>query len=103
MSVSDSDIAAALELFEGLGDITFRKMMGGASIYCDGQIFSILDAESQLYLKAKGAFADILEAEGCDKFTTDDGRTMGYWTMPDAGLDDPQLACDWARRALDAL
>ena len=28
---------------------------------------------------------------------------MGYWTLPEAALDDPEAACDWARRALDAL
>ena len=26
--------------------------------------------------------------------------SMPYWTLPDAALDDPDMACDWARRAL---
>jgi len=25
---------------------------------------------------------------------------MAYWTMPEEAVDDPDLACDWARRAL---
>lgn len=103
MAVTDSEIAFAHELFEGLGTITHRKMMGGLSIYCDGQIFAILSSSGRLYLKASGAFAEEMAEEGSEKFEMGDGRGMNYWTMPDAGLDDPETACDWARRALTAL
>lgn len=103
MSVNDAEIAHVLELFEDLGGLSHRKMMGGASIYCDGQIFAILSSDGQIYLKAKDAFAAALEAEGARKFAMADGRGMGYWTLPDTALDDPELACDWARRALAAL
>lgn len=103
MSITDADLARALELFEPLGGLSHRKMMGGASIYCEGQIFAILSASAQVYLKAKGDFAEELAAEGAVKFEMEDGRSMGYWTLPDAALDDPDLATDWARRALAAL
>lgn len=103
MSVSDSDIAFVHELFDGLGGITHRKMMGGLSIYRDGQIFAILSSSGQIYLKASGAFAETLTAVGSVKFEMEDGRGMNYWTLPDAALDDATLACDWAERALAAL
>ena len=107
MSVSDSDIAFARELFAGLGGLTHRKMMGGLTLYCAGQVFAILDGEGRVYLKAKGAFADEMAAAGAVKFSFTDrhGKTasMGYWSLPDAALDEPDLACDWARRALAAL
>lgn len=103
MSVSDADIAFAHELFGPLGDITSRKMMGGLSIYSGGQIFAILDSEAVPYLKAKGAMATELATEGARQFEAASGKTMGYWTLPDAALDDPETACDWARRALAAL
>lgn len=103
MSVTDTDIAFVHELFAGLGAITHRKMMGGLSIYHDGQIFAILSGTGQLYLKASGSFAGALAAEGAVKFEMEDGRGMNYWTLPDAALDDPDRACDWARRALAAL
>ena len=107
MSVSQSDIDAAVELFADLGDITSRKMVGGASIYAAGSIFAILSSGGQIYLKAKGAFAEKLAAEGSKMFSYDFGPgkghgTMGYWTLPDAALDDPDAACDWARQALIA-
>ncbi|MCB1330484.1 MAG: TfoX/Sxy family protein [Maritimibacter sp.] len=103
MSVTDSDIAFVHELFDGLGAITHRKMMGGLSIYCDGQIFAILSSGGRLYLKAAGAFAAEMAAEGAVRFEMEDGRGMNYWTLPEAALDDPDLACAWARRALAAL
>lgn len=107
MSVSDADIAFALDLFAPLGGLSHRKMMGGLSIYCQGQIFAILGSDAQVYLKAKGAFADAMADAGARQFSmvSKDGKTssMGYWTLPDAALDDSEAACDWARRALDNL
>lgn len=92
------------DLFSPLGDITLRSMMGGQCIYHAGQIFAIISSDERVYLKAKGALADALAEEGSEKFsmTRKDGSsgTMGYWTLPDAALDDPETACDWARRAL---
>ena len=106
MSVSNDDIAETRDLFAPLGTITHRKMMGGATFYADSTIFSILGSDSILFLKADGAFADQMEAAGAQKFamTRKDGSiaTMGYWTMPDAALDDPDVACDWARQAIEA-
>ena len=103
MSVSDADIAFALELFAPLGALSHRKMMGGLTIYQDGQIFAILSSAGQIYLKASGDFARRLEAEGSQIFSMGGSKTMGYWTLPDAALDDPDTACDWARQALAAL
>ena len=103
MAVSDDQIEFMHELFEGLGNITSRKMMGGLSVYSNGEIFSILSSDGQIFLKAKGALARELEAEGCSIFTmSKDGKekSMGYWTLPDAALDDPEVACEWGLKAL---
>lgn len=103
MSLSQSDIAFAHELFAPLGDISSRKMMGGLSIYCDGVIFSILDQDATLYLKARGGFADQMAAAGAIQFGAQSGKTMCYWTLPEQALDDTDTALDWAKRALSAL
>jgi len=103
MSVTDSDIARVLELFEDLGDLSHRKMMGGLSIYHAGTIFSMVNRSGVVFLKAKGDFAAEMQAAGAVQFGEDHGRRMPYWTLPEAALDDPELACDWARRALAAL
>lgn len=103
MSITDEELAFALELFAPLGHITKRKMMGGASIYCDGQIFAILSSDGRIYLKAKDTLAEEMALEGSEKFEMADGRGMHYWTLPDSALDDPEAASHWGRKALDAL
>ncbi len=107
MSLSPEDITFAKELFAGLGGITTRRMMGGLCLYHDGTIFAIMHSDGSILLKGAGDFIGVLEAEGCTRwtYTRDTGKTasMPYWSLPDAALDDPELACDWARRALQHL
>ncbi|MEE9428380.1 MAG: TfoX/Sxy family protein [Paracoccaceae bacterium] len=100
MSLPDDTIAFVLELLEPIGALSTRNMMGGLCIYSEGQIFAILDSDGTLFLKAKGGFADRLQAAGSRQFGSDHGKRMGYWTLPEAALDDADVACDWARQAL---
>lgn len=106
MAVSAATRAFVLELFDGLGRLSTRAMMGGLTLYCDGQVFAIVAGGERIYLKAAGPLAEALAAEGAEQFayTRRDGVTarMGYWSLPDAAVDDPEAACDWARRALAA-
>lgn len=107
MSVSPSDKAFALELFAPLGAVTSRPMMGGLCLYASGAIFAILDSGGRIYLRAKGDFAAKLKAAGSRQFSYTSAKTgkagkMGYWTLPDAALDDTEQACDWARQSLNA-
>lgn len=107
MAISDQDIAFAVELFSPLGGITKRKMMGGLCLYQDGTIFAMVHSGGQIYLKAQGGFIAELDAAGCTQWTySRDGgpeRGMPYWTFPTDALDDPEAACDWARKALAVL
>ncbi|MFY0690962.1 MAG: TfoX/Sxy family protein [Paracoccaceae bacterium] len=103
MSVSDADIAFARDLFSPLGRITHRKMMGGATLYADGALFALVNGDGAIYLRAKDALAEHLSAEGSAQFTyTRDDETiaMGYWSLPDSALDDPEEAAMLARRAV---
>ena len=104
MGVSDEDIAFVYDLYSALPDLSHRKMMGGLSIYSQGTIFAILFSEGQHYIKATGQLAEDLAAEGSVIFemTRKDGKvaSMGYWTLPDSAIEDPDEACAWARRSL---
>ena len=106
MSISNEDIEYVSDLFDALAPITTRKMFGGLTIYSNGLIFSLLDSTGQLYLKAAGDLAVLLEKEGSSRFNYvgKNGKSghMNYWTMPNAALDDPELAAEWAQRALRA-
>lgn len=92
-------------LFAPLGAITTRAMMGGTVFYADGRLFATIHGDSRLFLRTAGALARRLEAQGERQLTwtrPSDGqvRKMGYWSLPDAALDDPDLACELARAAL---
>ncbi len=106
MAVSPATRAFVQELFEGLGGVSLRAMMGGLAVYADGRIFAIVSSDDRIWLKATGAFAARLAAAGSEQFTyTRRGSAtarMGYWSLPEAALDDPEAACDWARAALEA-
>ncbi|WP_298292578.1 TfoX/Sxy family protein [uncultured Litoreibacter sp.] len=108
MSVSDEDIAFAKELFEGVGHLTTRKMMGGLCLYSDGTIFALLYSDGTLFIKAQGDFIDEVKALGCTQWTyqregKDKPTAMPYWTLPEACLDDPDEAKALARKALSYL
>ena len=108
MSVSDEDIAHAIELFEGLGNLTTRKMMGGLCLYHEGTIFGIVHSDLGIMIKGAGAMQDTLDSMGLTRWTyTRDGSAnvsaMPYWQMPDGALDDPVQACTLARAALEYL
>lgn len=107
MSVSDADIAFALELFDGLGPLTTRKMMGGLCLYAEGTIFAMVHSDGAILLKGAGGFDRELNTAGWRRwtYTRKDGAasSMPYWYLPEDLLDDPELACTWARRALAAL
>ena len=98
MSVSDADIAFALDLLSDLGPITHRKMFGGICLYFDGTVFSLVSSDGTIYLKSKDSLAKDLSDDGGTQF-----HNMPYWSLPDAALEDPNLACDLGRRALSAL
>ncbi|MEE4119262.1 MAG: TfoX/Sxy family protein [Paracoccaceae bacterium] len=107
MAVSRAGLDAARDLFAPLGDITHRHMMGGAILYADGRIFGAIMGPQGLHIRARGALAERLAADGSMQFAwtspnTGQTQVMGYWSLPDAALDDPEAACEWARAALDA-
>jgi DNA transformation protein len=98
MAVAEADIAFALDLFSELGDLASRKMFGGMCLYHQGTVFALLSSDGTLYLKAKDDMAAFLAASGAAQF-----HNMPYWSVPMSALDDPQEACNLARRTLATL
>jgi DNA transformation protein len=95
------------ELFAPMGPVQVKRMFGGAGVYADGLMFALL-ADETIYIKADDALKALLRDEGCGPFIwiPDNGPRkgehveMGYWRLPDAALDDPDLAAEWGRKAL---
>ncbi len=95
MSIADSDIAFAREVFSALPDLSHRKMFGGICLYSEDTVFALASSDGRLYLKATGDLADRLAADGAEQF-----HSMPYWSLPEDMLDDPDAACDLARETL---
>lgn len=95
------------ELFAGMGRVEIKRMFGGAGGYCDGLMFLLL-ADDTIHIKADEALKAELREEGSGPFvwTPQSGPRkgekldLGYWRLPDAALDDPDLAAEWGRKAL---
>lgn len=114
MSDLPAAIAAAKELLEGLedryGPITHKRLFGGAGLYAQGRIFAIL-LRGELLLKADPKTAPELaaafEAAGSARWTYEGKKKSGpvampYYWLPSAALDDPEEACVWAARSIEA-
>jgi DNA transformation protein len=105
MSFDEGLYAWVEEALEPIGRLTFRRMMGGATLYLDGTIFAILD-ESELWFKADEETNPIWDAQDCERFsvTFKDGSVdrMNYRRAPQDVYDDPDAMRRWAALALEA-
>ena len=97
----DEDTIA--DLFAAFGPVTVKRMFGGAGLYADGLMFALWAGET-FYLKADAALADDLKGRGSVPFSYEAKgvvRTMGgFWSVPEAALDDADDLAALARRAL---
>ena len=95
------------ELFAGLGRVEIKRMFGGAGGYSGGLMFLLL-TEDTIHIKADDALKAELREEGSGPFVWEpqsgprkgEKVDLGYWRLPDAALDDPDLAAEWGRKAL---
>jgi DNA transformation protein and related proteins len=104
MPLDHSLIDWITESLEPVGAVTWRNMMGGATLYCDGTVFAII-ANDALWFKADKASDAIWDAAGCARFTFDmNGKTgsMNYRRAPDDVHDDADALRHWSGIALEA-
>lgn len=95
------------ELFAGLGPVQVRRMFGGAGVYADGVMFALL-ANDAIYIKVDDSLKAALQQEGCAPFVwapksgprQGEAVDMGYWSLPEAALDDQDVAAMWGAKAL---
>lgn len=92
------------ELFRGLGQVTIKRMFGGAGVWHEGIMFALL-ADDTIFIKADAPLRAALTEEGSYPFVwqrPSDGAEidLGYVSLPSAALDDPDEAVIWGRKAL---
>lgn len=104
MAVDDDVLADVLERLQPVGEVTGRKMFGGAGFWESGHMFALLDSSSTLHFKVDAATRPRYEAAGCSPFTPEmPGRRpteMPYFTVPADVLADDARFLEWAREAV---
>lgn len=105
MGVDPGLIAWIEEALAPVGVVTWRAMMGGATLYCDGTIFAIA-SDDELWLKADAESDAAWDAAGCERFTyaMGEGRSgsMNYRRAPADVYDDADALREWAMLAIAA-
>lgn len=103
MPVSDEYITYVLDQLGGPGEVSSRKMFGGAGIYHQGRMFGLI-AEDVLYLKVDDSNRGDFEAAGMGPFMPwdDPKHVMQYYEVPIDVLEDKDRLCEWARKAYEA-
>ena len=104
MAIDEGLISWVSEALEPMGTVTMRRMMGGATLYCDGTIFAIL-SQDQLWFKADGTSDATWDAQDCPRISFDMPTkgtvSMNYRRAPEDVYDDPEARARWAALALE--
>ncbi len=101
MAVSNEFVAFVVDQLSQMGDISVRRMFGGAGLYADGIIFALI-ADDVAYLKADESNKQDFVRAGSRPFKPypDKKTTMSYYDIPAEVLEDRVELAQWARRSL---
>lgn len=100
MAVDAGYVAYVLDQLSAFGNVTARKMFGGAGLYYRGLTFALI-ANDELYLKVDDTNRADYEAQGSQPFRPfeDKAVVMSYYQIPPGVLDDPDELKLWAHKA----
>ncbi|MCB9895974.1 MAG: TfoX/Sxy family protein [Planctomycetes bacterium] len=89
-----------LEQFRELGEVSSRKMFGGAGVYFEGKCFALVD-DDELYLKVDDGNRPRFEKADSHAFEPWAGHVMnGYWAVPAEVLEDPARLAEWSQHPI---
>ena len=103
MSVSSDFLAYALEQLAQLGEVSARRMFGGAGLYSDELFFALISADT-LYLRVDDANRGEFTARGMQPFRPYADRpqlSMSYYEAPAEVLENAAELALWARRSVE--
>jgi DNA transformation protein len=102
MPVSDEFVEYALEQLSGWGEVSVRRMFGGAGLYRGGIMFAVI-ADDVAYLKVDDSNRDDFVRAGSAPFEPypDKIKTTirTYYEIPADVLEDPGELAKWAERS----
>jgi DNA transformation protein len=103
MALSAEFVAYVTDQLAPLGEVSVRRMFGGAGLYCRGVMFALI-TEDTLYLKADHTNRPDFEALGAAPFKPfpNKAMVMPYYEITADLLDNRELLAAWAVKALRA-
>jgi DNA transformation protein len=98
-------IEYVMEQLATLGDVRARKMFGGHGLYSGELMFAIV-VDDTLYLKVDAGSRAEYESMALEPFAYRRKQKLvtlrSFYAAPADSLDDPELLCRWASRAIEA-
>jgi DNA transformation protein len=103
MAVSDEFADFVVDQLSGWGDVSVRRMFGGAGLYCRGVMFGLI-ADDVAYLKVDDSNRKDFIKAGSSPFNPypDKVKTtvMSYYEIPADVLENREELAKWAQRSL---
>ena len=103
MPVSESYLTFVVDQLNCIGEVTARRMFGGAMLSHNEKPFALI-ADDVLYFKVDDSNRPDYEAAGMGPFKpfTKKSYVMQYYEVPIEILEDPEKLTVWADKSLSA-
>ncbi len=104
MPVSEEFMEYLKDQLSSLGDVTLRKMFGGAGVFLNGKVFGLV-ADDTLYLKVDDSNRKMYLEAGAEQFRpfSDKELLMPYYRVHGTVLEDAEELCRWADESIKIL
>ena len=101
MAVSDTFLEYISDQLSTWGEVTTRKMFGGAGLYRDSKMFALI-ADDVAYLKVDDSNREKFLEAGSSPFQPypEKPNTMPYYEVPPDILENPEELVSWAKESL---
>ena len=101
MAVSNDFLEYVLDQFSVWGEVTVRKMFGGAGLYRDGKMFGLV-ADNVAYLKVDETNRDKFLEAGSSPFKPFPNRPtiLSFFEIPPNIFESPEELIEWSEESL---
>jgi DNA transformation protein and related proteins len=102
MSISDEFVDYVIDQLSDWGEVSARKMFGGAGLYREGAMFGLI-ADDVAYLKVDDSNRKDFVRAGTSPFKPfpDKEIVMSYYEIPTDVLENPKVLAKWAQRSFN--
>jgi len=101
MTVSNDFLGFIIDQLSAWGDVTSRRMFGGAGLFRDGMMFGLV-ADNIVYLKVDETNKEKYLAAGSSPLKPFPGRPtiLSYFEIPPEILEDAEELIEWVEESL---